>query len=169
MNHRSGVAAFVLGILLAGAPAARAAPGEDTIVREAQDRALITQLMWRYARAIDTFDPDAYVAVFTPDGAFGATKGPAALRKMVTDLKKGRADREVKGEAQLPMHHAEMNQYIEFIDPDHARVHYYWMTLFGGSTPAQPPRVAAVGNGVDDVVRANGRWLIRYRNVLAQE
>ena len=158
----------IAAMLAVVTPAIAAAPDPD-VLREARDRADITQLMWRYARAIDTFDEDAYVATFTPDGAFGATKGREALRKMVTDLKKARADRAAGGQPQPAMHHTESNQYIEFVDPDHARVHYYWTTLFGAGPQPPAPTVAAVGNGVDDVVRVDGKWLIKYRNVVAKE
>ncbi|MGI4881114.1 MAG: nuclear transport factor 2 family protein [Janthinobacterium lividum] len=161
---------MIAAMLLVAAPGVAAASDAD-ILREDQDRAAITQLMWTYARAIDRFDETAYADVFTPDGAFGATKGREALQKMVTDLKKSRAEREAKGEPQPAMHHMEGNQYIEFVDRDHARFHYYWITVFGAGGPGstQAPRVAAVGNGADDLVRVNGKWLIKYRNVVAKE
>src|SRR4051812_32285491 len=116
-------AVAVLAASLAFAtPGISAAAGANA-AREAQDREDISALRWAYTRAIDTFNEDAYVAVFTPDGAFGATKGRDALRKMVVDLKKARADREAKGEAQPAMYHVESNEHLEFISPDHARVH----------------------------------------------
>jgi 3-phenylpropionate/cinnamic acid dioxygenase small subunit len=165
MKHAKFMAAAAIAMLTAPALAADA-----DVIREAQDRADIQQLMWNYARAIDTFNEDAYVAVFTPDGAFGTVKGSDALRKMVTDLKKTRAEREAKeGKPQPAMHHAEMNQNIEFVDRDHARVHYYWATLFGSGPQPPAPTVAAVGNGMDDVVRVNGKWLIKLRQVVAKE
>ena len=47
---------------------------------------------WRYARALDTLNADAYVAVFTEDGSFesgsNASKGHAALRTMIDGVKK---------------------------------------------------------------------------------
>jgi 3-phenylpropionate/cinnamic acid dioxygenase small subunit len=169
MRYADKVMAAGLAVALAcAAPGAAVAPDAD-VIREAQDRAQITQLMWNYARAIDTFNEDAYVAVFTPDGAFGATKGRDALRKMVVDLKKTRAEREAKSGPQPAMHHAESNQYIEFVDRDHARVHYYWMTLFGAGPQPPAPTLAAVGNGLDDVVRVEGKWLIKSRQVVAKE
>jgi hypothetical protein len=66
------------------------------------------------------------------------------------------------------MHHIETNEHIEFTDRDHARYHYYWMTVFGAPTGAPAgtaARIAAVGHGVDDLVRVNGKWLIKFRNV----
>ena len=35
-------------------------------------RAAIEALMWRYVRALDTLDPEAYAGVFTEDGTFGS-------------------------------------------------------------------------------------------------
>lgn len=156
-------------LMIAAMPGAALASDTD-VLREAADRAQIEALMWDYVRAIDSFNPDAYVSVFTPDGAFGATKGSDALRKMVVDLKKGQDDRRAKGDQILAMHHIVTNAHIEFVSKDHARYHYYWMTVFGGAAGVEPaPRVAAVGRGVDDVVRMGGKWLIKTRNVAPQD
>jgi hypothetical protein len=48
-----------------------------------------------------------------------------------------------------------------------ARYDSYWMTVFAavGDTPV---RVAAAGRGVDQLVRVNGHWLIKNRNVAPQ-
>jgi len=161
-------AATLAALLIVAAPGAAMASDVD-ILREAQDRAAITQLMWNYVRAIDSFNPDAYAAVFTPDGTFNAVKGSDALRKMVLDFKQGQDDRRAKGEQIAAMHHVMSNDYIEFIDKDRARYHYYWMTVFAGQPNGPTPRVAAAGRGVDEVVRVNGKWLIRSRNVAPQD
>jgi len=164
---------LVVAVLAAGF-AANAAASDADVLREMRDRAEIEALMWRYVRALDTLDENAYAAVFTEDGQFGsgrnAAKGRAALKKMVADLKKSRAEREAKGEPkQPPMHHIITNAHIEFIDKDHARYNSYWMTVFAGSPGSNPPRVAAAGRGVDELVRVNGQWLIKSRNVAPQD
>jgi ketosteroid isomerase-like protein len=145
-------------------PSAAMANDAD-ILRESQDRARIEKLMWDYVRAIDSWNAEAYASVFTPDGAFNAVKGSDALRKMVVDMKKSQDDRRAKGEVIHPMHHFMANQTIEFVDPDHARVYYYWQTVFAGRSLDTPPRMAAAGRGIDDVVRIGGKWLIKSRNV----
>jgi hypothetical protein len=147
-----------------------AAADDHALAQEVQDRAAIEALMWKYVRALDTLDADAYAAVFAPDGQFGtgetASKGTAALKKMVSDLKANRAKREADGAAPTPaMYHVITNDSLEFIDRDHARYDAYWMTMFGSSGPDQPPRVAAVGRSIDMLVRVNGRWLIQTRDV----
>src|SRR5438477_1407834 len=72
----------------------------DDIAQDAQNRREIEALMWRYARALDTYDAETYASVYTADGQFGAganaTKGTAALRKMIADLKTARDERAKK-------------------------------------------------------------------------
>jgi len=152
----------------AAAPAARAASGIQ--VGTPEDRAAIEKLMWTYDRMLDTYNADAYAKLFTVDGAFGQTKGREALHKMVADIGKGQDERRAKGE-KLTMRHFTMNQYLEFTGPTTARYHYYHQTIFGtgGATSPDPARIAAAGNGVDDLVKVDGQWLIKYRNVAAAD
>jgi hypothetical protein len=125
--------------------------------------------MWQYARALDTLNADAYVAVFTEDGQFGvganATKGHAALHKMITDLRTRNAETEAKTGAKPPaMYHTSMNPYLEFVDKDHAIFRAYWTTTFAGAARGEAARVAAVGWERNELVRVNGKWLIRVRD-----
>lgn len=157
--------------LPAPAPAAAAAAGptaSDPYVGTPQDRAAIEKLMWTYDRMLDTYNADGYAKLFTADGAFGRTQGREALHKMVADLGKGHAERRAKGE-KISMRHFTMNQYLEFTGPTTARYHYYHQSVFGtgGATSPDPARIAAAGNGVDDLVKVDGQWLIKYRNVAA--
>jgi len=151
--------------LPAAAPAQSAAP----LVGTPQDRAAIEKLMWDYDRALDTYDVETYASLFTPDGAFGQVKGREALKKMVSDIKKRQDERVAKGEKPGTMRHFTMNQYLQFTGADTAKYHYYHQTVFGSSANGEdgPPRIAAAGNGVDDLVKRDGKWLIAYRNVAA--
>jgi len=149
---------------------APASADQADVLRQVQDRADIEALMWRYVRALDTLDAEAYAAVFTADGQFGsgrtARHGAAELKQMITELKQGRATREAAGEPASPaMYHVITNDSIEFIDRDNARYESYWMTVFGAGGEGVPPRVAAAGRGIDLLVRVNGAWLIKSRNV----
>jgi hypothetical protein len=130
--------------------------------------------MWRYVRALDTENAEAYAAVFTPDGQFGtgatATKGHEALKKMVNDLRQRNAEKEAKAkEKRPPMYHVVTNSTIEFIDKDHARFNAYWMTVFAAGGPNLPARVAAAGRESDELVRSNGQWLIKVRDVAPKD
>ncbi len=140
--------------------AAPEAPGNtDTLLREARDRAAIEKLMWDYVRAIDSWNPDAYAAVFTEDGSFLDTTGRDNLRAMVAGMAEQRTD-------ESPMlHHVMSNHNIEFINPNRAVVNYYWQTVSRGSPGAAAPQLLAQGWGRDVVVRINGRWLIQNRDV----
>ena len=157
-------------VMLIGPVTVQAA--DTDYVREARDRSEIEQLMWNYVRALDTFNSEAYVATYTEDGEFiaggNSIKGHEALKKMIDDYRKDREDRTAKGEAVPPMNHVMTNEYLEFIDQDHARLHSYWMTIFGAAKDIQS-RVAASGHGVDDLVRVKGHWLIKTRNVTPDE
>jgi hypothetical protein len=142
-------------------PSALAA-GKDS-ERESRDRAQIEKLMWNYVRALDTWNANAYAALYTPDGQFGsgpsAVKGTEALKKMIDGL------RPKPGVKPPAMYHVLTNTYIEFTDQNHARMQAYWMTVFGSTGPKTPPRVAAAGREVDELVRMNGKWLIQLRDV----
>jgi hypothetical protein len=146
---------------------------QDNAAREARDRVEIEDLMWRYTRALDTASADAYASVYTPDGQFGAgtnaTKGRAALTKMVADIKARRDAAVAKGEAQAPMYHMTMNSNLTFTDKDHARIEAYWQTVFGAVGQTTPVRVAAAGRSIDELVRVNGKWLIQSRNVAPRD
>src|SRR5687767_8951321 len=160
-----GVTAIVCAIALSSTQLG----AQDNAAREARDRAEIEALMWRYTRALDTRNADAYAATYTPDGQFvaggNATKGRAALHKMVADLKASYDAAVAKGQPQPPMYHMTTNHYIEFVDKDHARIHAYYLTAFGPAGEKVPLRVAAVGRSVDHLVRVNGQWLIELRDV----
>jgi len=165
MIRKSFGVTLVLGLVLSGLPAL----AESAFEREAKDRAEIEKLMWQYARALDTENADAYVASFTPDGQFGvgekATKGRDALHKMIADLHQRNAESEAKtGKKRPAMYHTSMNPYLEFVDKDHAILRAYWTTIFAGDAPNAAARIAAVGWERNELVRVNGKWLIKIRD-----
>jgi uncharacterized protein (TIGR02246 family) len=159
-------------VVLAMALGAQTAFADDAVAAREADRAAIEALMWRYVRALDSMDADAYAAVFTEDGAFkcGSTQhhGRAEVKQMIADLKKTRDERAAAGTASAPMYHVIANHQITFTGPNEARYDSYWMTVFGAAGPNTPVRVAAAGRGVDQLVRVNGQWLIKNRDVAPQ-
>ena len=166
----AGCVAVAASVLLLSS----AALAENSAGREAQDRAQIEKLMWQYVRALDTENAEAYAAVYTPDGQFGgganAVKGRDALKKMINDLRQRAAENEAKtGEKRPAMYHVIANSYLEFVDKDHARLEAYWMTVFADGGPKVPARVAAAGREVDELVRTNGQWLIKVRDVAPKQ
>src|SRR5688572_33343898 len=129
---------WIAAALVIGATSAAFAD-DAAALRESQDRAAIEALMWRYVRALDSLDPDAYAAVFTEDGTFGSgstqRKGRADIKQMVADLKKGRDDRASAGTPSAPMYHVIANHQITFTGANEARYDSYWMTVFGAAGP----------------------------------
>jgi uncharacterized protein (TIGR02246 family) len=130
-----------------------------------EDREAIHALMWKYARALDTWNADAYAALYTEDGQFGvgpsATKGREALRNMISGF--------TSGDNPPPaLLHMTADNWIEFIDDTHAKHHSYWLTMRKASE-GSPASVVAVGVGVDDLVKVDGQWLIQIRNTTADQ
>jgi hypothetical protein len=163
---------IVLGVLIAAGMSLTTSAAGDT-EQQMKDRAEIEALMWRYTRSLDRYDPDGYAAAYTTDGEFRAgataTKGRDALKKMVADLKQRRAENEAKGQKQPAMYHMTLNEHVEFIDKDHARINAYFLTVFGAAGETTPLRVAAAGRSVDELIRVSGKWLIKTRNVAPQD
>ena len=142
------VVSAVLLFIAAGLPGAYA--------QSAADKEAIHDLMWRYARAFEDLDPDAYASLFAQDGRFGPTQGRDALRETIKNLKKSRID--------SPREYLLItNARIEFVDKTHARYHQYWMTVFEPAEQGASPNVTAVGRGVDELVKIDGQWLIQTR------
>lgn len=185
MRGKSLAALAAITASLAGSPLAQSS--DACASPDGQDRAAIEALEWRYVHALDTLDADAYVRTFTPDGQLGtgpnAVKGAAGLRGVIAFMKQDAQERNKGRALPIELYHIMTNLYIEFVDSDHARVHYYWLALYAMPRPpaqqggherppeeaSRQPRVADAGRAVDHVVRVNGRWLIRLRDVWSRD
>ena len=53
-------AGVLMGLILTAGVVFTASKSDNDVLREVRDRAEIDDLMWRYARALDTNDADAY-------------------------------------------------------------------------------------------------------------
>lgn len=164
-----GLGVLVAMVFSAGVAYSQKQPSNDQVLREARDRAEIEDLMWRYARALDTGNGDAYAAAYTPDGQFGtganATKGTEALKRLAGGQPRTPAPGAAAAPARPPLYHMHANHAITFIDKDHARFDAYYITARAAGGQDQPLQVVAVGRSVDELVRLNGKWLIKVRNV----
>ena len=166
--------AVLAGLVVTAVAVFTASKSDSDVLREARDRAEIEDLMWRYARALDTNDAEGYASAYTPDGQFSAganpTKGRDALRKMIADLRQRQVEAEAKGEPKRPpMYHMTANHRIHFKDKDHATINAYWITAVAGGGQNVPLRVLSIGHSVDELVRRDGQWLIQSRNVAPQD
>lgn len=149
-----------------------AAARNDTQI-QAEDRVQIEKLMWNYDRTLESGNIDAYVSLYTPDGQFGtganAVKGRDALKKMLADLKQGRAEAVAKGQIRLPVYIMDVSSYLEFSDRDHARMKGYWLEVTPQTGSNKPASIVAAGRYVQEVERENGQWLIKLRDVAAKD
>ena len=165
--RKIGIGILMGLVLSAGVGVFTASKSDNDVLREARDRGDIEDLMWRYTRALDTSDGVAYAATYTTDGQFGtganATKGREALQKLAGG--QPAAASATPAPKRAPMYHMTANQRITFSDKDHARVEAYYLTARAAGGDNQPLSVLAVGRSIDDVVRVNGQWLIKSRNV----
>ena len=155
-------------LLVLVAPAAFAADAD--VIREAKDRAEIEQLEWHYIRALDTLDAAAYPTFFTEDGSICCENnhtytGRAEIRKLIDEVIEKRAQAKARGEVVPTMYHPVFNFHIEFRGKDHAHVDSYWFTAMAMKPPNGDPKISLVGRCEDEVVRVNGKWLIKSRNL----
>ena len=104
MKNLVGVAVLTAVVATAGA-VFTASKLDDEVLQRTKDREQIEELMWRYARALDTADADGYAANYTVDGQFGsganATKGREALKKMIASTR----ERQAAAPKRPPMYH----------------------------------------------------------------
>ena len=132
-----------------------------------QDRVAIEQLMWDYIQALDAGDAEAYVALFAPEGEFKgvnmSAKGKDALKEMILGYKKTLVSIKENSDKKGHLYHILTNTHIEFVDEDHARYHAYWMGAYSSKG------VTSVGREINDLIKIDGRWLIKTRDVNIQE
>ena len=78
-------AAVLMGLVLTAGVVFTASKSDNDVLREVRDRTEIEDLMWRYARALDTNDAEAYASAYAPDGQFSAganaTQGSRCAQK----------------------------------------------------------------------------------------
>ena len=136
----------------------------EKVQLRAQDRVEIEQLMWEYIQALDSHDAEAFISKFTPDGQFRSSattaKGSEALKKMVVDAWKKMDAADDGGKKKPHMYHIVTTPHIEFTGEDHALYHAYWMGVLetGGE-------IVTAGREMNELVKINGRWFIKIRDV----
>jgi hypothetical protein len=158
--------AGVVALLFVALLSYRVAAARNDMQARAEDRAQIEKVMWNYSRALYTQNPDAYAALYAPDGQFGtgprAVQGREALKKMIVDLKQREA-------GQQPVYVMDLNSYVEFPDRDHAHMEAYWLEVSPRIGPNVPARVVNAGREVEELERVNGQWLIKLRDAAPKD
>ena len=132
-----------------------------------EDRVAVEDVMARYVWAVDSFDPEGYVAVFTEDAIIDSngsiSRGHEEIRKIVTSLIQRRDDNKAKGLPASNLHHMISNVRITFPKPGEALHQSYWQTVIRDTDGKMT--AAAMGRSEDRLVKRNGKWLIQSRKL----
>ncbi len=132
-----------------------------------EDRIAVEDVMARYVWAVDSLDPEGYVAVFTEDAIIDSngsiSKGHEEIRKIVTGLIQRRDDNKAKGLPASNLHHVISNVRISFQKPGEALHLSYWQTVIRDKDGKMT--AAAMGRSEDQLVKRNGKWLIQSRKL----
>jgi uncharacterized protein (TIGR02246 family) len=132
-----------------------------------EDRIAVEDVMTRYVWAVDSLDPEGYVAVFTEDAVIDSngsiSKGHEEIRKIVTSLIQRREDSKAKGLQTSNLYHVISNVRITFPKPGEALHQSYWQTVRRDTDGKMT--AAAMGRSEDHLVKRNGQWLIQWRKL----
>jgi len=132
-----------------------------------EDRIAVEDVMARYVWAVDSLDPEGYVAVFTEDAVIDSngiiSKGHEEIRKIVTGLIQRRNDNRAKGLPASNLYHMISNVRITFPKAGEALHQSYWQTVHRDKDGQMI--AAAMGRSEDRLVKRNGKWLIRERKL----
>src|SRR5512135_3862336 len=97
------------------------------------DRIAVEDVMARYVWAVDSLDPEGYVAVFTEDAIIDSngsiSKGHEEIREIVTSLIRRRDANKAKGLPTSNLYHVISNVRITFPKPGEALHQSYWQTV----------------------------------------
>jgi uncharacterized protein (TIGR02246 family) len=132
-----------------------------------EDRIGVEDAMARYVWAVDSLDPEGYVAVFTEDAVIDSngsiSKGREEIRRIVTSLIQRRDDNKAKGLPTSNLYHVISNVRITFPKPGEALHQSYWQTVRRDKDGRMI--AAAMGRSEDRLVKRNGKWLIQLRKL----
>ncbi|HEV7632959.1 MAG TPA: nuclear transport factor 2 family protein [Steroidobacteraceae bacterium] len=140
----------------------------------AEDRARIEDLMGRYLFSMDWQDAEGYASTFTEDGVLiyggGEQHGRKALREMIETQRASTAKRRAEDKSGLRPargRHSVTNIVVE-INGNTAKARAYW-TVLGNSNPQRSASVGAYGHYEDDLVKQDGKWLFKKRQVFNEQ
>ncbi len=132
-----------------------------------EDRVAVEDVMARYVWAVDSFDAEGYVAVFTDDAVIDSngniSKGHEEIRKIVTGLIERRDGNKTKGLPTSNLYHMIGNVRITFPRPGEALHRSYWQTVVRDKDGRMT--AAAMGRSEDRLLKRNGKWLIQERKL----
>jgi hypothetical protein len=166
----AGVAAAAIVLTSTACATTGAAPamtaGEPTLA----DYEAIHETLYNYARGLDRHDVELYASAFAEDAVFdlGATQyeGRDAMRGIIEGLITSHAEAAERGDPPRQLFHMDANQRVEFLAPDHAIHHAYYVTFVRvGEGQGSTNQLVAVGSSTDELRKIDGEWLIVKRTV----
>ena len=124
-----------------------------------EDKDVIREVLAEYCFRLDDGRFAEMAALFTEDGTWDTAFGKATGRAPIAELA-----RSLRARAEEPRPRAVhlVTNIAIALDDARAQVRSNWMVLQNGP---QGPRVGSGGAYIDEMVRADGRWLFRYRKI----
>ena len=156
-------------VIVTAFPLASASAGQ---LEDAMDRFEIQELMYRYAPAHDTTDPEAYSALFTEDAVLRAgdrviAKGRDAIMTMTKNdrarLNPGAVD---KPGTYWAMRHLVMNPIVHLNGDGTATGFCYYQVV--ANLDGVGPQILQQGRYEDEYRKVDGKWLISNRNIVGE-
>jgi 3-phenylpropionate/cinnamic acid dioxygenase small subunit len=124
-----------------------------------EDKDAIREVLAEYCFRLDDGRFAEMAALFTEEGtwdtAFGKATGRAAIAELASSLRQ-------RGEQPRPRAVHLVTNIAITLDGARAQVRSNWMVMQNGP---QGPRIGSGGAYLDEMVRADGRWLFRYRKI----
>jgi SnoaL-like domain len=158
------LSAFLIGAMLA--VSASAAPQKvEQRLQQLEDREQIRELLAEYIRCLDARDHATYSQLFAKDGeltfAQGHAIGPKAIRELMEDGER-KAD-PARTAAMASSVHVLTDLSIH-LNGDQATAHSRWTLIV--RTEGRPV-VSASGHYSDALIRENGAWKFKKREIVA--
>ncbi len=124
-----------------------------------EDKDAIRELMAEYCFRLDDGRFAEMAALFTEDGTWDTAFGKATGRVAIAELAQSLRVR--AGETRPRAVHLVTNIVIA-LDGERAQVRSNWMVM---QNSPQGPKIGSGGAYLDELVKENGRWLLRYRKI----
>ena len=120
----------------------------------ASDHEELRALVQRYARAADERDVDALRALFHPDAVVEGARGTLPIEQWLDTM---------RGPRTFPMSMHNLGDPLIELDGDTAQLDTYAVVYQLGDTDAGQADLTLGIRYLDDVVRHDGRWVVRHR------
>jgi SnoaL-like domain len=173
MSHsfvvRTLALSLTIGALLAADPKGTAGKKQSSVearLQQLEDGEQIRDLLAEYIRCLDSRDHATYALLFAKDGeltfAQGHAIGPEAIRKLMEDGER-RTD-PARAAAMAGSVHLLTDLSIQ-LKGDEATAHSRWTLIVHAGE--NRPVVSASGHYSDALVRENGAWKFKRREIVA--